>query len=419
MTKRSMFALGACASTFALLISLGTSRAEPQPGGTGSAAGSATPADATPAPQPDAGTPDAGTPDAGTPALGTPPVDSGGTTEALPSSTDEIAERLSAAQRVPDNPTLDLLGAEDLKVSRPSDLSDLATQLRGLYKDGKVVPQVAVEFSPYDLIAGGSLTFDDYKHNRLYRMLHRLTLSIATSSTGDGDNQIMFGAIGARVRIYDGSDWRMNDAAIDCALKAAPLPAPPDPAPDQPGVVVGPPPDETAKQAVAKCFEEHAAKWNANQLALGAALSSAFPGGELQWDINDGAAWISGAVGYGEHTQFVLGGKYLFNDTRKDGDDRLPTKHTLAVSGQFERRADKYGFILTAGAGTQLSRDTATASWSRDTVGLLGAEIQIAVSDDVWLSLHFAAQIVGTDHGTLLSLANFNWGYDVGPKDKN
>lgn len=338
---------------------------------------------------------------------------------------DSLAAQLAALNgfRVPDNPTLDLLGTPDLDVTRPGSVSDLGTDLRALYKDGKIVPQIAVEFSPYALTLGRRTTYKDYLDHGYIRALQRFTLSVATTATGEGDGQATLGAVGARIRLIDDSDWRLDTTAVDCALKAAPDPRTPPPFNEGAVVVMAQDPtdDVVAKKAaeqraaVAKCFEQPRS-WNSAQLAIGGAISSAFPGGELRWDINDIVGWASYATGVGVATSLVISGKYLFNDVQRKGEVLQRARHTGALGFELEHRGEKYGVLLTAAFGSRWADDAMTSSWNREWLGLFGAEAQLRVGKGTWLSMSFSGEIVEGDGDQLVSLANFKWNYDLGAK---
>jgi hypothetical protein len=332
-----------------------------------------------------------------------PPAAPGGTTD--PS----IDAKLRAPERVPDNPAIDLLGAADLQPVKPGSTKDLGAELRALYRNGKVVPQVAIELSPFALTLGRSSTYGDYQRPYV-RWLRRITLSLATTSAGEGDDEAILGAVGARFRIIDGTDWRLNENAVACALAAAELAAP-TPAPTSPGVAAAPAPPSAASQRVAQCFRDHAARWNARQWALGVAMSSGFPKGELTADLRDLAAWTSTALGLGARGQVVLAGKYLFADARSEGGMHTSEQHTAAATLQLELRDARYGMIVTGGGGARWRRDM--TSWERHAVGVFGAEFQLAIAEDKWVALRVSGELDGGARDSAISIVNLKWDYDV------
>jgi len=210
----------------------------------------------------------------------------------------DLVDVFDDKNRVPENPALDILDANSLNAVKPGGVKDLATDLRGLYVGGKLVPQIAVEVSPYALAFGRRTSYDDYRRHAYVPILHRLSVSIATTSITDGTEQATLGAVGARVRLFDRSDWRLDDGAVKCALDAVTLAKPPA----QPGgaVVVPVDADASGKEAlkIKECFDKarlRTGSWNASQLALGGAFSSSFPGGKLRADIRDLTGWIGWA----------------------------------------------------------------------------------------------------------------------------
>ncbi|HWU86744.1 MAG TPA: hypothetical protein VN253_05700 [Kofleriaceae bacterium] len=320
-------------------------------------------------------------------------------------------ERLqTTVERVPDNPAVDLIGAEDLQITKPGSVKELGAELRGLYKDGKIVPQVAIEFSPFALTLGRSSGFEAYRTTSYIRFLRRITASLATTSVGVGNDETIMGAIGLRFRIVDGTDWRLNDAAIQCAFEALATPPPAGGRMPSGTIVPGPEPSDEAKKKVSKCFTDHV-RWNATQWAVGMAVSSAFPQGEVQADIHDLATWTSATFGLGDHAQLVLGGKYLFSDTRLEDGVRVPARHTAAATGRLELRKKQYGLIFTAGSGARWSNDM--TGWRREAIGLFGAEAQLAIGGDKWISLRFSGEVSGGEKDRLVSIANLKWNYDI------
>jgi len=336
---------------------------------------------------------------------------------APPQDLDKVVEVFDDKNRVAENPALDVLDANKLNVVKPGSTKDLAADLRGLFVGGRVVPQVAVEISPYAFAYGPRTTYDDYRRHWWVPLVHRLHVSVATTSTGDGANQETLGALGVRVRLIDRSDWRLDKVAVSCALDAVQLAKPPS-APGS-GVVVVVPDDATSKREARKvqeCFEKakkRRGSWNATQLALGGAVSSAFPGGKLQADIRDLAGWIGFGKRLGVSSHLVVAGKYGFADTRKENDIRVPARHTAAVAVQAERRFDRFGLLGSGGVGVRWSDDATAMRWVRTWVGQLGGEIQVRVTEGTWVGLKLSVLLVDDDDGAFVSLANFKWNFDV------
>jgi len=320
---------------------------------------------------------------------------------------------IRAIDHVPDNPAIDLLGAEDLKVSKPGSVKDLDVELRSLYKDGKVVPEIAIELSPWALTVGRSSSYRDYLASRATRLLRRFTISLATTSQGDGDAQTTLGAVGVRLRLIDDADWRLNGKLVDCALDALTLPAPPANHDGDDVLTAGPAPDADATKAVERCITTHAKPWNSTQLAVGAALSSALPHGKLRWDLHDLAAWAAFAHTAGKASGVTVGVKYLYSDARTIDTTTQSARHTFATTASFETRRDKFGLLGTIGVGGRWTRaDMATST--TQAVGLVGGEVQFQVFPDTWLAVRFSAELAngGSD---LISLANLKWNYDITP----
>jgi hypothetical protein len=336
------------------------------------------------------------------------------TAEALASLVDVFEDK----NRVPVNPALDVLDANGLNVVKPGSVKDLGTDLRALYAGGRIVPQIAVELSPYALAFGHRTTYDDYLRRAYVPILHRLSVSIATTSVGAGDAQATVGAIGVRVRLIDRSDWRLDRAAVRCALDAATLAKPPSASGDLVVVPVDPEAGKKEAKQVKECFDrarKRVGTWNATQIALGGALSSAFPGGKLEADIRDLTGWAAWGEKLGRNGLLVVAAKYLFSDVRRDGDLRIPARHTASVATEAERRGDRFGVSGSIGVGRRWSNDLAAMEWVGAWVGQLGAGVQLRVSDASWVELRVSAQLVEDDDGAFVSLANLKWNFDVKP----
>jgi hypothetical protein len=329
-----------------------------------------------------------------------------------------VVDVFDDGNRVPENPAIDVLDATGLSVVKPGSTKDLATDFRALYAGGKVVPQVAIELSPYALAYGSRTTYEDYVRRAYVPILHRINVSLATTSVGDGADQATIGAIGVRVRLIDRSDWRLDKVAVSCAMDAAQLAKPPS----KPGsgvvVVVDAEPSKEEVRKVKACFDEarkRRGSWNAAQLAVGAAMSSAFPGGKLQRDLRDLTAWVGWGNRLGPSAHLVAAAKYTFGDTRRDGEVRIPARHIAAVAAQVERRSDRFGLLGSLGAGLRWSDDAAAMRWVRTWVGQIGGEIQVRVTDATWVAFKVSVLVVDDDDGAFVSLANFKWNFDVKP----
>jgi len=333
-----------------------------------------------------------------------------------PRSVADLVDVFDDENRVPANPALDILDANGLTAVKPGSLKDLSTDLRALYKGGKVVPQLAIELSPYAVAYGQRTSYDDYRRHAYVPILHRLSISLATTSIDDAGGTATVGALGVRVRLLDRSDWRLDRAAVTCALDAVSTAKPPAKPSD---AVVVPVEDEAAKQEAKKvqaCFDRakrRTGTWNAEQVALGTAVSSAFPGGKLEADIRDLTAWAAWGHHLTRRSLLVVAGKYLFSDTRKDGDARVPARHSASLAGELERRSDRFGLIGSLGLGRRWSKDSAAMAWEGEWVAQLGAGLQVRVSSGTWVELRAAAQLVEGEDDALISLANFKWGFDV------
>ncbi len=334
-----------------------------------------------------------------------------------PPSLEDLVEIFDDKNRVPANPALDVLDANGLTVVKPGSPKDLGTEVRALYKGGKVTPQLAIELSPYMVAYGRRASYADYRRHAYVPILYRLSVSLATTSIDEAAGPATLGALGVRVRLFDRSDWRLDEAAVTCALDAASLAKPPSKPGEAVVVVVS---EDTTKEAkkVRECFEQakqRTGSWNAEQLALGAAVSSAFPGGKLEADLRDLNAWIAWGHRLSRNALLVVASKYLFSDTRKEGETRLPPRHAASIAGEVERRSDRFGLVGSLGLGRRWSQDGGAdaMTWVGAWIAQIGGGLQVRVSDGTWVELRISTQLVEGGDDALVSLANFKWNFDV------
>jgi hypothetical protein len=330
--------------------------------------------------------------------------------------TDDVRALLASKERVSAVTAVDLLGADDLEVFRPSTAKDLAASLRTVYVDGAIVPQYALEVTPWLLWIGPGVTHEEYVASLGQQLLNRTSLSLATTSRSVDGTDVTFGAIGARVKVIDDTDWRLDRARVACVLTNAPLPGPP-PAPG--GEVLEPGAEPTAEDIARAAACKKPIPWNGTQWSIDAAISSAFPGGDLRWDLHDAA--VSTVYTRGPWSWLRIGGgaRYTFADTRRDDDGRHPAKQVVGAGATAEARFSAWSLLVDVGAGYRFVDEPPDAMAEDAGLLLASAELQAELTPDVWLSLRVAADVVldgGEDGG--LSLASLHWNFETVPSRK-
>lgn len=339
----------------------------------------------------------------------------GGVAHAEP-VTDDVRALLASKERVSAVTAVDLLGADDLEVFRPSTAKDLAASLRTVYVDGAIVPQYALEVTPWLLWVGPRVSHEEYVGNVAQQILNRTSLSMATTSRAVEGTDVTFGAIGARAKIIDDADWRLDRERIACVMGTGNTPG----AAARPGeatIELGeePTPEQVARAAAC----EKPLPWNGTQWSVDAAISSAFPGGDLRWDLHDAA--VSTVYTRGPWSWLRIGGgaRYTFADTRRDDDGRHPAKQVVGAGATAEARFSAWSLLVDVGAGYRFVDEPPDAMAEDAGLLLASAELQAELTPDVWLSLRVAADVVldgGEDGG--LSLASLHWNFETVPSRK-
>jgi hypothetical protein len=328
-------------------------------------------------------------------------------------SADDLGDTLSAAV-VPENWAGELLGDGDLEVARPGSVKDAASELRGLVKDGKLQPGVGVELTPWNLWVGRSMTFEQYRGRngweRAWRNLARSSLALATMAAGEGAAAPVRGAAALRLRLWDDSDWRLNDRAIECALKVI---APADPGSSPPTGQPPPPPAEALAEQ-RRCLEDNV-RWNASQAALGVGAVVRAPGGVAEETALESiAAWLGFAGGPAGTRFLLLGGlryawhRHGFDAAGVEG----PGFQVAGASGRITFKEEAFLAELQAGVGARKQEGAELGAQA-----LFSLTTSRRITGPLWLELGLSATLEsGPTPGRLFALTNVKWGYSYGPR---
>ncbi len=346
-------------------------------------------------------------------------AEGGGGTSSDGSTKGDLAAHLSA-NVIGEVLASELLSAQDLKPVLPGSIEAAVTSLKALDKNGKLAPGIAVELTPFSLYLGRSMTWNEYKSDPWLRNWSRASLSVATASEGSGDNTVVRSAVALRFRLQDGTDWRLNTAAIDCArgvlepkkgdgprLPEPPRDQPPD-GPNPPMVVSGPKLTKEQLGAIDKCLTDNV-RWNATQSAVGVGFSMRHPGGDIsQTEAETVAGFLGASIGWTQYFNLVGSVRFTHQFMVADALRTAPASNLLGLGVRIVVKLD--WLVLNVDGG--LGREWADAS---QTKGLFGATAQVKVGADFWVQLgvnwHYD-KLGGT--GSIDS--GIKWSYSLSPK---
>lgn len=117
---------------------------------------------------------------------------------------------------VPDSPAFAILNVTPETVIRPTSPRQLALSLlNGADPKGNLQTGLAIDTSPYLLLAGKETSLGEYRNNTSTRLLSRTKVSFATTK-GTEDDKSTKVALGLTLTPWDRSDPRLNEAIFDC-----------------------------------------------------------------------------------------------------------------------------------------------------------------------------------------------------------
>lgn len=303
------------------------------------------------------------------------------------------------------------LGASDLKAVTPGSTQEAVTALRSFDKDGRLAPGVAVEVTPFALWLGRGLTFTDYVGSFWMRTFARASLSLATQGEGSGDKTVVRSGLALRVRLADGSDWRLNGKAIDCALNATstadPGTAPPD------GMITTPKTPKEMNDKADACFTDHLrdAKWNGLQAAFGVVTTLRSPGGVFNSTAPETfGAYLGASVGVSSWLNVIGSARFTHQFAVNDVGLTTALSDVLGAGLRLTAKQDWLAFSLDGGLGKEW--DIANASKVK---ALLGATMQIRAGDGLWVE--FGGKYHSDRDGVTID-SGLKWNYDLVPKGK-
>jgi hypothetical protein len=344
---------------------------------------------------------------------------------------------------VPESPAFAALGVTPQEVTRPATGRDLAISLlNGLDKNGNLQTGLSIDTAPYMLLAGNSITLDNYRARRHYmiRFLSRWQTSLATSMGGTPEDKSAKIAFGMRFTVFDRADPRMDAELLRCLSRAADAAFASGPAttvsanPGDKEAATAVPPEAgaiaeaevryetSARQAATVCRDTSARKrWNGSAWVAGVAPTWTSPDGTSEAMAYSGVAlWTS--IGYGfesipvlsEHAHIAAYVKVRSGEIAPDPfrENAMVTQDTLAVGGRF-----LLGVVSTQFNGEALYvRNRRLDDDLDDRYWHLGIGVEQRLIDNTWLNVALGRELNRKPNNAYFVSASFKWG--IGPRAK-
>jgi hypothetical protein len=123
---------------------------------------------------------------------------------------------------VPESPAFAILGVTPDKVTRPASGRPLAIGLlQGVDQHGNIQNGLAIDFAPYLLLYGNSLTLSEYRGSWPKRFASHIQISLGTAKGASDNDKSMKFAAGFRANIFDFGDPRMDKELDACFTRAS------------------------------------------------------------------------------------------------------------------------------------------------------------------------------------------------------
>jgi hypothetical protein len=316
-----------------------------------------------------------------------------------------------------------VLGNTDLQPIQPGSLKTLLTAVQAFDQNGALAPGVALEVTPWNFGVGHGLTLEQYRGSYLVRTLKYFSASFATAKQGSvatattSQPSYVQSAAALRLRIWDDTDWRMNQELGRCALDAAQRyldsqGKPPAAPPTDPGIVQTHDVSDTYKNELATCQTQHAL-WNAKQLAVGGAFVFDSPDGQLRGTGKDkGVAWGSIAGGPGIHWLFEGSVRYTYHFANALSAPSVTDSSQVLGTAFRITWAVNSTLTLRVNSGVGRAWHAGSSFWEIP-IGLLS---QLKIADGTWLEAGFTNTWQTSEQpGSIGFVTNFKWIYDITP----
>lgn len=112
---------------------------------------------------------------------------------------------------VPETPAFAVLGITPATITKPGSPQEFGTALlNGIDENGNLQSGLAIDFTPFLLFAGDTLTLGRYRTDTVSRALARVQVSLATTKASSDDDKAVRVGAGLRWTIWDAGDLRME-----------------------------------------------------------------------------------------------------------------------------------------------------------------------------------------------------------------
>lgn len=323
----------------------------------------------------------------------------------------------SADLSVPETPAFTVLGLTPQNVTRPASPRELVTSLlNGVDANGNLQTGLAIETSPYLLFKGKTLTLEDYKDSYALRLGSRTSLSLATTTGAESEDESTKAAVGLHLTLYDAGDPRLNKDLAECFSALFPSES-------GPGNAI---PLENNAQEIAKREQQMKREWqdcrsaftknlwNKSSWGIGVAttwISEEGDADELKSDRR--ALWTSYAHGIGKHSQLIGHARYLENEEIPDPES---SGAFLQQDSWFFGGRIRFGTADFNGSfeSTYTRREPEGAESDKGMTLLLGLERKLA--SDLWLQLALGRE-TGFDRteNQMIVRSSFKYAFANGP----
>lgn len=314
---------------------------------------------------------------------------------------------------VPESPAFAILGVTPDKIARPANGRELAFGiLQGLDEKGNMQNGLAIDFSPYQLSVGKSITLNQYRNSPYKRILYHTQISTGTSKGSSTDDKSSKLAAGLKVTVFNYGDPRMDLELGTCIQKAegsvlakyTPIP-------------LGTPAEQilaihtkmkSETEEMAEVCREQSSKKNLNKPALDIGVSPVWssPDGDTKnLDWGGLAVWSSFKYGY-EDLLAILNIKYRSKDQRTDPTNlaNMLEGETVSVGGKF-----RYGSISNALLlqGVFSQYEPKGQKKIDEFLYSVGGEIKIA--DNLWLQASAGSTTGNSSSKPLFVTSQIKW----------